>query len=382
MKPALLDKASLTSVSPVSVEDYLRRTGWMEVRRQPNFAARWERHDDRTGRRLRVVVPLDQELGDYAARVADVLRVLENLEQRPSSEIFKTLSTASHLSDTFEVSIERDDIVQGLIPITAGSKAFQGTKDIFWSAAASEHEAHAVLPKDLPMAASEALRHTFFSQTREGSYIINVVSKMPPRQGLLAFATQEENYEPMQRRVFRRVAVALDAVRQAAAEDTEEAFASRIDLGVSWNLCRAVAKLGSSRHFRQVTFTPRWAPELSRPADVPDRIVFYPKMIGAVREGAARLKEIRPVENFSLQGNVVELKRRSDIANEGTVVVEGFIDATSIRRVSMELRGAAHEIAVEAYRTGDKVACVGALYVGVATHRLLAVREFRFANRR
>jgi hypothetical protein len=382
MKPVLSDKESLTSVIPAKVEDYLRRTGWMEVRRQPNFAALWERLDDGTGRRLRVIVPLDQELGDYAARVADVLRVLENSEQRPASEIFNALNSALHLSDAFEVSIERDDIVRGLIPITAGSKAFQGTKDIFWSAAAAEHEAHAVLPKALPMAASEALRHTFFSQTREGSYVINVVSKMPQQQELLALASQEANYEPMQRRVFRRVAVALDAVRQAAAENTEEAFTSRIDLGVSWNLCRAVAKLGGSRHFRQVTFTPRWAPQLPRPAEAPDRIVFYSKMMGAVREGAARLKEIRPVENFPLRGIVVELRRRSDTANEGTVVVEGFIDATSIRRVSMELRGTAHDIAVEAYRSGEEVACVGSLYVGVATHRLLAVKEFHFANRR
>jgi hypothetical protein len=88
------------------------------------------------------------------------------------------------------------------------------------------------------------------------------------------------------------------------------------------------------------------------------------------------------VENFAFQGIVVELRRRSDTANEGTVVVEGLIDATSIRRVSMELRGNAHEVAVEAYRTGEEVTCVGALYVGVATHRLLAVRDFHFANRR
>jgi hypothetical protein len=382
MKPVLSDKESLTSVAPTTVEDYLRRTGWTEVKRQPNFAARWERHDDGTGRQLRVIVPLDQELGDYAARMADVLRVLESLEQRPASDIFAALSAALHVSDAFEVAIERDDIVHGLIPITVGSKAFQGTKDIFWSAAAAEHEAHAVLPKKLPMAASEALRHTFFSQTREGSYVINVVSKMPPQQELLAFAAKDANHEPMQRRVFRRVAVALDAVRQAATEDTEDAFASRIGLGVSWNLCRAVAKLGGSRHFRQVTFTPRWTPQLPRPAEIPERIVFYSKMMGAVREGAARLKEIRPVENFSLKGIVVELRRRGDVANEGTVVVEGFVDATSIRRVSMELRGAAHDIAVEAYRTGEEVVCVGALYVGVATHRLIAVKEFYFAKRR
>lgn len=386
MKPVLSDRESLTSVTPTTVEDYLRRTGWVAVRRQPSFAALWERHDDATGRQLRVIVPLDQELGDYAARVADVLRVLESLEQRPASEIFAALSAALHVSDAFEVAIERDDIVGGLIPITVGSKAFQGTKDIFWSAAAAEHEAHAVLPKQLPLAASDALRHTFFSQTREGSYVISVVSKIPAQHESLLVDSEGADSEPMQRRVFRRVAVALDAVRQAAAEGTEEAFASRIGLGVSWNLCRAVVKLGGSHHFRQVTFTPRWTPQLPRPTEVPERIVFPAKMMGAVREGAARLKEIRPVENFRFQGIVIELRRRGVTANtnadEGTVVVEGFIDATSLRKVSMELRGAHHRTAVEAYLAGAEVVCVGSLYVGVATYRLLAVREFGIASQR
>jgi hypothetical protein len=380
MKPVLSDKESLTSVSPTTVEDYLRRTGWREVRREPSLATLWERHDDATGRLLRVIAPLDQELGDYAARIADVLRVLESLEQRPASEIFAALTAELHVSDAFEVAIERDDIVGGLIPITVGSKAFQGTKGIFWSAAAAEHEAHAVLPKKLPTAASEALRHTFFSQTREGSYVINVVSKMPPQQELLAFASKDATNEPMQRRIFRRVAVALDAARQAATEDTADAFTSRIDLGVSWNLCRAIAKLGEGNHFQQVTFTPRWTPQLPRPSDVPDRITFYSKMIKVIREGAARLKEIRPVENFALRGVVVELRRRNGVANEGTVVVEGIVDTTGLRRVSMELRGRQHEIAVEAYRTEREVLCVGSLYAGVTSHRLIAVRTFDFAK--
>lgn len=380
MKPVLSDKESLDSVEPTTVEDYLRRTGWTEVRRQPEFAARWERHDDGTGRQLRVIVPLDRELGDYAARMADVLRVLESLEQRPASEIFNALNASLHFSDAFEVSIERDDINLGLIPIVAGSKAFQGTKDIFWSAAAAEHEARAVLPTHLPMAASEALRHTFFSQTREGSYVINVVSKIPQQQESVA-AVQAAAPESMQRRIFRRVAVALDAVRQAAEEDTEEAFASRIDLGVSWNLCRAVAKLGGSRHFRQVMFTPQWAPQLPRPTELPERIVFPSKIMGAVREGAARLKSMRPIEDFVLRGAVVELRRHAADADEGTVVVEGLID-TSLRRVSIELRGRAHETAVEAYLTKAQVECVGALYIGVATYRLLAVKDFRVAAQR
>lgn len=386
MKPDLPATDLLLSVIPTNVEDYLRRAGWTERRRQDDFASMWTRHDDASGRELKVLVPLDPELGDYASRVADVLRVLETAERRSPDEILSTLRRTQQ-SDVFEISVERDDIVNGLIPLTAGAKIFQGTRDIFLAAAAAEHEPHAVLsPRQLTLEARQALRQTFLAQTREGSYVVSVVARMPlpprgPRQHDLPLSEPAPVAIPMQRRVFRRVAVALEAARKAAEEDTADAFAKRIELGVSWNLCRAIAKLGSGRHFRQVSFTPKWGDAIRPPSEVPQHIVFHPKMINAIREGAAALKQIRPKENFLLEGKVVELRDLSERRDEATVVVEGSIDATSVRRVSMELRGEDVRTAHEAWLSQRMVRCVGTLMLGVQVHRLLSVKRFEVAVR-
>jgi hypothetical protein len=381
MSPVLSDKESLLSILPTKIEEYLQRCGWSQVKRQDDLASLWVRTDDVSGRELRVIVPLDPELGDYASRVADVLRVLNAVEKRSAEEIFRALKDAEEQSDAFEISIERDDIVGGLIPLSVGAKAFRGTRDIFVAAAAAEHEPHAVYTSTLSMMAQEALRHTFLAQTRQGSYVINVVSKMPTQPTLPNLGPAEDDWTPVQRKVFRRVAIALEAVRQAATEDTVEAFASRIGVGVSWNLCRALTKLAGGRHFKSVRFTPKWARDVPRPANIPESITFYPKMIRAVRTGAQALKEIRPIPDFALAGKVVELKSRSNQENEGTVVVEGLIDQTSVRRVSMELRGDEHKMAVQAYETKEEVLCVGTLYSGVQTHRLITVKIFKFAHR-
>ncbi|HYO53400.1 hypothetical protein [Archangium sp.] len=368
---------------PTKIEEYLQRSGWTQVKRQEDLAALWVRTDDASGRELKVIVPLDLELGDYASRVADVLRVLEALEKRSAQEVFRAMKGVGEQSDEFEIAIERDDIVGGLIPLSVGAKAFRGARDIFVAAAAAEHEPQAVHPSTLSAMAQEAMRHTFLSQTREGSYVINIVSKVPsqPQPPLPNLGLEDDKWEPVQRKVFKRVAIALEAVRQAATEDTTDAFASRITVGVSWNLCQAVTRFAGGRHFRRVSFTPKWASDVPRPTDIPERIIFYPKMITAVRAGAQVLREIRPIPDFNLVGKVVELKSRSDQEHEGTAVVEGFIDATSLRRVSMELRGEEHTRAVQAYETKEEVLCVGTLYSGVQTHRLITVKVFKFAHR-
>lgn len=381
MNPVLSDKESLLSILPTKIEEYLQRSGWRQVKRQDDLASLWVQPDDASGRELRVIVPLDPELGDYASRVADVLRVLTVLEKRSAEEILQALKEAEEQSDAFEISIERDDIVGGLIPLNVGAKAFRGTRDIFVAAAAVEHEPQAVYPSTLSMMAQEALRHTFLAQTRQGSYVINVVSKMPIQPMLPNLGPEGDEWMPAQRKVFKRVAIALEAVRQAAAEDTVEAFESRIGVGVSWNLCRALTKLASGRHFRKVSFTPKWARDVPRPTDIPESVIFYPKMMKAVRAGAQALKEIRPIPDFNLIGKVVELKSRSNQENEGTVVVEGLINQISVRRVSMELRGDEHKKAVQAYETKEDVLCVGTLYAGVQTHRLITVKVFKFAHR-
>lgn len=87
------DPVALRQLRPANVAEYLASTGWKRVRDIGHRASAWQRLDERTGRTFEVLLPLDSNLDNFVARMADVLEALEAVEGRSAAEIWVALTT-------------------------------------------------------------------------------------------------------------------------------------------------------------------------------------------------------------------------------------------------------------------------------------------------
>jgi hypothetical protein len=77
MEVHIRDAEALASITPQAVTTYLHAHGWKQVRVLGDKGALWT---DAGG--YEALVPLRTNLGDYAARISDILVVLERVEGR------------------------------------------------------------------------------------------------------------------------------------------------------------------------------------------------------------------------------------------------------------------------------------------------------------
>lgn len=93
MKVTVRDSEILKTIEPSKLKAYLQAKAWVEERQLSDRAAVWlwkgsseDEHE--------ILLPLRQDLGDYAARMSDALKVLEVVEQRSQLEILSDLITS------------------------------------------------------------------------------------------------------------------------------------------------------------------------------------------------------------------------------------------------------------------------------------------------
>jgi hypothetical protein len=341
----------------------------------------WVRRDG-AGEEYEVSIPLVPTFRDFALRMGDVLHVLEVVEERSQLEILRDLFITS--ADVIRVRLTDHELADGTVPIEDGAQFFAKAKDMMLAAACSAAGPRAYFPSRKPHRATEYLRRTRLGQTEQGSFVLTIISHVPPS---LAGKNGElfEPEEPFERRVTQTLAHALGAVRRAAEDAASTgqvaSFVDAVSQGVSANLCDAIVGLGRcSEVDRNLALDFSWA--RSRP--VPPAVfesnsIFFPAdALPVIEEAGHHLKEASPQEEFEAIGPVVRLERAEGAAT-GKVTIHCFIDGQP-RKVALELSDPDYHLAVTAHDHGQTVRCGGVLVREGRSLRLNNPFEFRLVT--
>jgi hypothetical protein len=93
VKVTIRDSQILKTVEPDVLQAHLQETGWHEIGRIYHDAgAIWRLKKD-SSNEYEILLPLQQSLGDYAARISDALKILEEVENRSQFDILSELIT-------------------------------------------------------------------------------------------------------------------------------------------------------------------------------------------------------------------------------------------------------------------------------------------------
>lgn len=91
MKVTFQDSETLQTVNLNQVRNYLQIHGWNEDKPFLENATIW--HKPVAGEEFEILLPNQQTLGDYAARIREAIQILETVENRSQSEILADLIT-------------------------------------------------------------------------------------------------------------------------------------------------------------------------------------------------------------------------------------------------------------------------------------------------
>lgn len=116
MKVTIRDSQILKTIEPSKLAEYLQMRDWYQHHPLNENSIIWLK--DYEGESAEILLPLKPELGDYAARISDVLKTLEVIEKRSQLEILGDIFTcASNILVQGIVTNLQEGIIAGKVTI-------------------------------------------------------------------------------------------------------------------------------------------------------------------------------------------------------------------------------------------------------------------------
>jgi hypothetical protein len=378
MRASVRESSTLTALKPLEVASYLRVRGWRQEAEIGDKGSIWVFPASGDGDEADITLPLRRDLGDFALRMGDVLRTLAAVEQRPETEVLHDLMTTS--SDLIRVRAPSRDAASGSLPIEEAVAFVERSRDMMLAAACAAITKRSYFANRKPVRATDYLSKVRMGQTERGNYVLTILSPVAPTlvsEGELPLDL--ETPEPYERQVIRTLAEGLaaleQAARQAASSGGMGAFEQAVRLGVSANLCEAVAGLSAVSPGEGLDISIAWSRTRQPAAAVPSSIFLSSDSIPLIQEAARLFKDIAPVEDVELQGFVTRLARGPK-ETSGEVTLEGLVEG-QLRRALVELGEGIYSKAVQGHEQRQRVACAGDLIKERGGYRLQNPRHFR-----
>lgn len=263
------------------------------------------------GDEYEILLPLSTSLRDYVIRVSEAIHTLAAVEDRSELDVLNDLAISS--ADIVRIRSLQPDTTDGTIAIEEGVRLMQHAQDLMLSAACAAVQPRAYYQTRKPGQAIEYLRQQVrLGQTERGSYVARIISRLSPAldspvQGMLF----PDPSDPFERRVTRTLAAAVAATRAAAARAAAtlgmEPFREAVPVGVSANLCDALAGMAEGAGSLQIEFS--WSRARPAPRDVPQRVVLESDAMPLIREAGRVFRETSAFEEFEVQDIVTKLDR-------------------------------------------------------------------------
>lgn len=356
MKAGIRDTELLNSIRPIDFTAYLRSAGWWREREEQGQWTKWAKDGG-----YEILLPINTAYGDYAARIADALGVLEAAENRSRLEIMDDLLSSP--SDIMRLRVFNGSTGDGSLPMNEAANLIQRTRDLVLSAACSAIQFRAAHPARKPERAMDFLRHARMGRIERGSFMFAVLCRVPPMLNAPVNGRLIEIEEPFERKAMSTLASGIHAAHRAAVEAAAtgkfEAFMDSVSSGVSAGLCAALAGMGMhGESGRDIVFSFHWSPTRPNPG-APPQVAFQRELFQYLDEADRVFRETSPEEGYELCGFVVKLER-GEGERAGRVTVMDFSEGHP-RKVMLVLEGTHYNTAIEAHQQRLPFTCEGVL---------------------
>jgi hypothetical protein len=377
MRVQVIDLEVAGSLQPDQVEAYLGSKKWKKYS-TTDFYSVWTSENDE----YEAVVP---QVGspDYGRQLLNTLRELERNEGRSQAEIVRDLFRSGY--DVVRIAAKGPRLKDGSISIDDGIQLFLNAQNLLLASACASVRPQTVFHSRKPPRAVEYLEKARLGQTEHGSFILTVLS---PVVGVADASVRTEGLflgDPFERAVVRTLAAASAKVVQAA-QDVEArpdlplaSFQDGVKLGVSANLCEALAGFFSEEDTETVDIRIAWSALLSAPPTSPAAITLKKSSVPFIKEAARVFRRTDVLPNVVVSGPIIKLERGEGYA-EGKVTIVAPVDER-LRKVSFSLSATDYALATEAHGKNEYISVSGELRKVGRSWSLFSPSSFAKAGR-
>lgn len=344
---------------------YLRSRGAEKTDEFPDRATVWNYGGEE------LLVPLATRFADYAARMADMLSMLEKVEDRSQLRIMDDLRNSGF--DVIRVRNISEDTRQGSLNFMRSVDFVAQTRDLVLAAACSAATHKISYPGRKPQDAERFMESVRFGQTEQGSFVLQLLAPVAPElhmQGTLVELPEDVPYEKTVIPTLQSGLESLNAAAQLASNDSSlEHFQQAAKQGLTTNLCDAVTGLYESLkpQYIEIGITYSANRRQQRPLA---RISVDAGYIPLIREASSAIKAIESETDQYVRGVVVELA--SDDPDEAGKIKIRDITTPRPRLLTVELAGEDYRKAILAHESRQLVELSGTVVRSGRNLRLAA----------
>jgi hypothetical protein len=351
---------------PEDAESFLRDRGWSLRSGRSDVAQLWSQ--DRDDRLLELLVPQRPAAADYERRWRDLLHNLAAIEGRSVEAISDDiLASSSDVAEWRAVQVADGEYT---LPLDDAHVIISGVREAVIAAASSSLHRRSFFGHRKTKQAREHARLVRMGQTRRGSYVIPIISRLPALEedaGDTSGADQDRLLEatvvPFQRQVMATLARGMATVHQLAVEGarapTQRQLNEAVGSGVSAELCGAIERALSAETVRKLDINFRWSRRIPTPSGATAALSFPSSAGPRLGEMRELLRQADAPARQEIFGTVINL-HRDDQDIEGTVTVK-MVLGSQRRQVRMRLGPSQHDTATECYSSRRPIRAVGVL---------------------
>lgn len=316
---------------PTDVTEWLRIHDWTLAGSLGEIAQRWQ--NEATW----VVVPMLIASPDFTLRWPEMLSQLADTLNTDQAGVLLAVTKAGSDIAEFRASGQIDDS----LPLGDASNLIDSVRRAMQASANSALQPRSYYGHSLPDAARDHARKVRMGQTRRGSYIVPVISRLPflqPEDADDAVLFDEAAYyQPFARNAMLRLAEGLIQLRELTHGPTEpppRSITESVARGVSSELCDAVANPLEADSITNLDVAFTWAERLP-PSSAPDAVTFQSGAAPLVRRVGSILKGEPVIGPQTVVGYVKGLDRGEE-DQVGRITLR-ILDNDKARNVTLEL---------------------------------------------
>ena len=249
------ESQGLSSVNLRSLYVYLASQGWQKIEPygESGFVFSLENQP------LELLVP-SVMLSDYQRRIEEILQTLSEVEERDSFAILRDVSMSEY--DLVRVRLP-EPALGGSVLVSDGVSLFQESPNLLLAAACSVSRPQRAYRAGRNQEATDYMNTVRFGQTEMGSFVVSLLSPVPPSLVGQADMSTGLPPEPFARRVTRKLVSGLRSAKNAVflADHGGDirAFEQYVSQGVSANLCDAIANILDVESRQSVDVSVSWS---------------------------------------------------------------------------------------------------------------------------
>lgn len=340
---------------PEDVTEWLRGLGWTRDGSLGHIAQSWRRGESQ------VMVPTLATSPDFTLRWSEMLTNLSRELGTDAAGVLLAVAKSGSDIAEFRASGQFDDT----LPLGDASTLIESVRRAIQASANSALQPRSYFGHSVPDAARLHASGVRMAQTRHGSYIVPVISRLPvlkPDDVEDARLFEDVEYQPFARRAMLRLAEGLSALRDLTHGPSAPAPSSiteAVGVGVSSELCEAVANTLDTSSIASLQVAFAWADRL--PArEAPTAVVLAGQASTAIRQVGEVLKGSPVIGRQTIVGYVKRLDRGEE--DEVGRVTLRALDNDKARNISLELNDSDYHVASVANTDRRIVSATGILH--------------------